>query len=225
LGSPWTFAGEYKVRPYDNNITVDVKLALKDLISHLSYENKDAGESPSCLSGERNLVLIGYRATGKTAVGALLALKLGRPFVDLDEALVAEIGRSIADLVAEKGWPEFRKRENEMVRRYCRNRRQVLATGGGVILDPENVEILRESGVVVWLQADPGTIRERLFQDALKESQRPSLTGGGTLDVVEEVLKARQPLYAAAAHAVIDTAGQSIEQVVEKVLAAVNRLG
>jgi shikimate kinase len=185
---------------------------------------KDAGGSP-CLSSERNLVLIGYRATGKTEVGALLARKLARPFVDLDDALVGEMDRSIADLVAEKGWPEFRRREKEMVRRYCQTGGQVLATGGGVVLDPENVKTLRETGVVVWLQADSGTIRQRLSLDATKEDQRPSLTGGGTLNEVEEVLQQRQPLYEAAAHVVIDTTGLSIEQVAEKLLAAVNALG
>jgi shikimate kinase len=190
----------------------------------MGTQNKDAGDSPPGLSGERNLVLIGYRATGKTEVGALLARKLARPFVDLDAALEAEMGRSIADLVAEKGWPEFRRREKEMVRRYCRIGGQVLATGGGVILDSENVKILQETGVVVWLQADPDTIRKRLSLDAPKESQRPSLTGGGTLDEVEEVLRTRQPLYAAAAHVIINTTNQSIEQVAEKVLAAVQCL-
>ncbi|MBI4643398.1 MAG: shikimate kinase [Deltaproteobacteria bacterium] len=190
----------------------------------MGTQNKDAGELPPCLSSERNLVLIGYRATGKTEVGALLALKLERPFVDLDEALVAEMGYSIADLVAEKGWPEFRRREKEMVARYGRSCGRVLATGGGVVLDPENVEILRKNGVVVWLRADPGTIRQRLSRDEPKESQRPSLTGGGTLDEVEEVLQSRQPMYAAAAHVVIDTAGQSIEQVAEKVLTAVKEI-
>ena len=184
----------------------------------------NAGELPPCLSGERNLVLIGYRATGKTAVGALLAERLGRPLVDLDQALEMEMGRSIAELVAAKGWPEFRRREKEMVARCARVGGQVLATGGGVVLDPENITILRENGVVVWLQADPGTIRKRLARDQVQESQRPSLTGGGTLDEVAEVLQTRQPLYAAAAHVVIDTAGQSIGQVVEKVMTAVQSL-
>ncbi|MDD2902833.1 MAG: shikimate kinase [Syntrophales bacterium] len=186
-------------------------------------KNKDAGELPPCLSGDRNLVLIGYRATGKTAVGGRLAQALARPLVDLDAALEAEMGRTITTLVAEKGWAEFRRREKEIVARYSRMGGQVLATGGGVVLDPENVALLRKTGVVVWLQAAPNTIRERLSRDRVQEDQRPSLTGGGTLDEVEEVLKARKPLYAAAAHVVIDTTGQSLEQVAEKVMAAVRQ--
>jgi shikimate kinase len=176
------------------------------------------------LSGERNLVLIGYRATGKTTVGLLLARKLGRDFVDLDAALEQEMGRAITDLVAEHGWPEFRRREKEIVARYGLPLGRVLATGGGVVLDPENVRILRENGVVVWLQAGPGLIRERLSRDRVQEDQRPSLTGSGTLDEVEEVLRTREPLYKAAAHIIIDTAGQSAEQVAEMVLAAVREI-
>ena len=188
-------------------------------------QNRNIGELSPDLSSERNLVLIGYRATGKTEVGGRLAQALARPLVDLDEALEAAMGRTITALVADQGWEEFRRREKETVARYSRMGGQVLATGGGVVLDPENVALLRKTGVVVWLQADPDTIRERLSRDRVQEDQRPSLTGSGTLDEVEEVLKTRQPLYAAAAHVIIDTTGQSIEQVAEKVLAAIKQIG
>ena len=186
---------------------------------------EEARELPPCLARGRNLVLIGYRATGKTEVGGLLAQRFGLPLVDLDQALEAEMGRSITELVAAKGWPEFRRREKEMVARYGRDGGRVIASGGGVVLDLENVAVLRQNGVVVWLQADVATIRARLSGDQVQEAQRPSLTGGGTLDEVAEVLKAREPLYRAAAHVVIDTAGQSIDQVVEKVLTAIKQLG
>jgi shikimate kinase len=187
-------------------------------------KDKDAGGLLPCLNQERNLVLIGYRATGKTAVGALLAQRLARPFLDLDQVLEEETGRSIADLVAEKGWAEFRRREKELVSRFARARGRVLATGGGAVLDPENAKILRENGVVVWLRADPATIQERLSRDEREVSQRPSLTGRSTLEEVAEVLQSRQPRYAAAAHIIIDTDQHSLVQVVEKVLAAVEEL-
>ncbi len=187
-------------------------------------QNSNAGGLSPCLSQERNLVLIGYRATGKSAVGALLAQKLARPFVDLDQVLVEEMGRAIADLVAEKGWAEFRRREKELVVRFGRACGQVLATGGGAVLDPENVEVLRKNGVVVWLRAAPATIQERLSRDQREVNQRPSLTGRSTLEEVAEVLQSRQPLYAAAAHIVIDTDQHSLDQVVEKVLAAVQSM-
>jgi len=172
-----------------------------------------------------NLVLIGYRAAGKTAVGELAARALTRPFVDLDRVLEEEAGQDIPALVAERGWAEFRRREKELVGRYGRVGGQVLATGGGVILDPENVEILRANGVVVWLQADPAAIRERLARNQGELEQRPSLTSRGTMDEVAEVLQERQPLYAAAAHVVIGTAGRSIPEVAAEVLAAFKKIG
>jgi shikimate kinase len=173
------------------------------------------------LNQEPNLVLIGYRATGKTSVGARLARILRRPFVDLDQVLVEEAGQTVAEIVAQGGWTEFRRREKKLVAHYCATRGQVLATGGGVILDPDNVQALRGNGILIWLRADPATIQARLARDHLKEANRPSLTGDDTLREVTKVLEARQPLYRAAAQIIIDTTRQSISQVVESILAAV----
>ncbi len=175
---------------------------------------------PGQPQAERNLVLIGYRATGKTSVGAELARVLGRPCVDLDQVLVAEAGRSVAEIVAQGGWEEFRRLERELVARYRHLRGQVLATGGGVVLAPENVEALRENGIIIWLTADAATIRSRLEADRPHDALRPSLTGGDTVNEVQEVLKARDPLYKAAAQIVIDTAQQSIPQVIKAILRA-----
>lgn len=168
---------------------------------------------------DRNLVLIGYRATGKTSVGAELARVLGRPFVDLDQVLVAEAGRSVAAIVAQGGWEEFRRREKELVARYRDTHGQVLATGGGVVLDPENIAALRENGLIIWLTADPATIEARLKADRPQDAFRPSLTGGDTVSEVLEVLKFREPLYKAAAQVVIDTTDRPIHQVVAEILA------
>ncbi len=167
-----------------------------------------------------NLVLIGYRATGKTSVGARLAALLHRRFVDLDEVLVQEAGRPIADIVAQGGWAEFRRREKALVARYRQIRGQVLATGGGVVLDPDNVAALRENGILIWLTADPAAIQARLAQDQPRDVNRPSLTGGDTIREVAEVLEERAPLYQAAAEIVIDTTRRSVDQVVQLVLAA-----
>jgi shikimate kinase len=168
----------------------------------------------------RNLVLIGYRATGKTAVGARLAQLLHRPFVDLDQALVTEAGQSVAEIVAQGGWEEFRRREKELVARYRRTRGLILATGGGVVLDPENVEMLRENGFIIWLTAAPAVIQARLHQDRGGAPSRPSLTGGDPGAEVAAVLQSRWPLYQAAAQITVDTTDLSVTQVVDRVLAA-----
>ena len=167
-----------------------------------------------------NLVLIGYRATGKTSVGARLAEVLQRPFVDLDQVLVREAGRSVADIVAQGGWAEFRRLEKQLVARYRDARGLVLATGGGVVLDPDNVAALRENGILIWLTADPAAIQARLAQDQPRDANRPSLTGGDTIREVLAVLEARAPLYQAAAQISIDTTHRSVAQVVKLVLAA-----
>jgi len=165
-----------------------------------------------------NLVLIGYRATGKTSVGARLAEVLQRPFVDLDQVLVREAGRSVADIVAQGGWAEFRRLEKQLVARYRDTRGQVLATGGGVVLDPDNVAALRENGIIIWLTTDPVAIQARLAQDQPRDANRPSLTGEDTIREVLEVLKVRAPLYQAAAQMSIDTTHRSVAQVVKLVL-------
>jgi shikimate kinase len=169
---------------------------------------------------QSNLVLIGYRATGKTSVGARLAEALHRPFVDLDQELVREAGRSVAEIVAQGGWAEFRRLEKALVARYRDARGLVLATGGGVVLDPDNVAALRENGILIWLTADPAAIQARLAQDQPRDANRPSLTGGDTIREVLEVLEARAPLYQAAAQISVDTTHRSLAQVVKLVLAA-----
>jgi shikimate kinase len=175
---------------------------------------------PPQINDNRNLVLIGYRATGKTSVGAELARLLKRPCVDLDQVLVSEAGQSVAEIVARGGWKEFRCREKDLVARYRHSRGQVLATGGGVVLDPENVRMLQENGVVIWLTADPTTIQARLEADQPRDAFRPSLTGGDTVNEVLEVLKFREPLYRAAAQVIIDTTNESIPQVVQEIMGA-----
>jgi shikimate kinase len=182
----------------------------------------EAAASRPGLNPARNLVLIGYRATGKSAVGAKLAQALKRIFVDLDQVLVEETGRSIAEIVAQGGWPEFRRLEKELTARYASSRGLVLATGGGVVLDPENMQALRRNGLLIWLTADPATIQARLAGEGrAQDLSRPSLTGGGTIEEVAAVLESRQPLYQAAAQIIIDTAAVSIDEVVVRILAAV----
>uniref|UniRef100_A0A7C3SHJ4 Shikimate kinase n=1 Tax=Desulfobacca acetoxidans TaxID=60893 RepID=A0A7C3SHJ4_9BACT len=169
-----------------------------------------------------NLVLIGYRATGKSSVAAALARRLNRPLVDLDKVLVQEAGCSIAEIVAQGGWEDFRRREKELVRRFGQTRGQVLATGGGVVLDPENVAILRENGIIIWLKAEPACIRARLGLDAATSAYRPSLTGADPQAEVEKVLSQREPLYRSAAQVIIDTTHLSVTEVVDRILQEVS---
>jgi shikimate kinase len=161
-----------------------------------------------------NLILIGYRAAGKTTVGRLLARRLGWSFLDTDELIEARDGRTIARMVEQEGWDHFRRLEKEVVAEVSALSRQVIATGGGAVLDPDNVAALRARGRVVWLETDVDTIRRRLIGD----DGRPSLTGEGTVNEAARILAERRPAYDRAAHWRLDTAGLDPESVAETIL-------
>lgn len=163
-----------------------------------------------------NLVLIGYRGTGKSSVGKVLAARLRRELVSTDGEIVRRAGRSIPEIVAQHGWEYFRDLESEVCRELGDRDQLVIDTGGGVILRQENVEMLRKNGRLFWLTASVETIAARIGGD----TQRPSLTG--TKSFVEEigdVLRERTPKYQAAADYVIPTEAQSIDYLVETIQA------
>jgi shikimate kinase len=149
-----------------------------------------------------NLVLIGYRGTGKSTVARLLATQLAMEVVSLDEEIVQQAGRSIPEIVAAHGWPRFRDIESEVTKRICAHDNIIIDAGGGVILRPENVTVLRRSGKLFWLRASVPVIVARIERGA----QRPALTAGKSFtEEVEDVLRERSPLYQAAADYEIDT--------------------
>jgi len=149
-----------------------------------------------------NIVLIGYRGTGKSHVGRLVAEKLSFPFVSIDKAITLRAGLSIPELVERYGWPGFRDRESLEVREMAVWDSIVIDTGGGVIERPENVEQLRGNGCIIWLKASVETIVSRIKGN----EERPALTAGKTFtEEVAEVLERRTPLYRAAAMYEIDT--------------------
>ena len=154
---------------------------------------------------QMNIFLIGYRCTGKSSVGKLLAEKLEWPFLDSDAEIVSEAEMTISDMIAEHGWNFFREKEQIVISRLCASDSHVIATGGGVILNPENVKNIKQHGVVVWLRAGSETIRRRIAKDEMTKSLRPSLTSKGLMEEIEEVLMIRMPLYESASDFCIDT--------------------
>lgn len=168
-----------------------------------------------------NVFLIGYRCTGKTSAGKLLAEELGWTFVDADQVIADQGGRSIAESITAVGWAAFREKECEVIARLSERDRQVVATGGGAVIAPENVRRMRSGGKVIWLQASPDTIRRRMQADAGTAANRPSLTGQGSLEEIAAVLDKRKPLYTGAAHHFLATDDLSIAEVVQKLMAMV----
>jgi shikimate kinase len=153
------------------------------------------------LRDDRNIYLIGPRASGKTTLGRRLAAHLDRPFVDLDAVFLEVRGETIADLVAREGWDAFRRAEAAILADVAATPGQVVATGGGAVLMPENRALLAR-GLVFYLQASPERLAERLLAD-VNEAQRPKLTELGLKEEIVATLAEREPLYLACAHAVL----------------------
>jgi len=155
--------------------------------------------------------LIGMMGTGKTAVGMEVANRLNVGFVDSDDEVVATTGRSIASLFAE-GESVFRAVEQGVITAIAASQGRVVATGGGVVLDQDNVETMRASGTTILLVTDPETIRDRLTDS----DERPLLNAEGD---IERIARDRAGVYRESADVTIETTGMSIEQVADRVVA------
>ena len=155
-----------------------------------------------------NVILIGYRCTGKSETGRILAGSLGFPFVDTDDLIEKTMKGSVADIVETKGWESFRKIESQILKGLLKTDGLVIATGGGIVLDEKNILAMKAAGTVVWLTASMETILERMSKDSKTAGLRPALTDRRIEDEVKQTLAMRTPLYQKAAHMEIDTSTQ-----------------
>ena len=165
----------------------------------------------------RNIALTGFMAVGKSAVGRTLARKLGRRFVDLDKIIEKSEGMKVKDIFSRKGESYFRRAEKQALAEVLFQQEQVIATGGGVVIDEENLRLLQEKSFLVCLTAAPAVLLRR----AGKSRQRPLLEGGDRVQRIEELLAQRKKNYAQA-HVAVDTSNLTVEQVVEKIIERFN---
>ena len=162
-----------------------------------------------------NLVLIGYRGTGKSTVGRILAQRLRRELVSTDAEVVRNAKHPIPEIVQQHGWDHFRDLESQVCRDLAGRDGLVVDTGGGVILRPENIVSLKANGLLFWLTAEIDTIVNRIGRD----TNRPSLTGTKTfLEEIAEVLQERVQKYQAAADHTVPTDRRSREEIAEAIL-------
>jgi shikimate kinase len=164
----------------------------------------------------RHLVLVGLMGAGKTTIGRLCATRLGRPFVDTDDLVVAASGMDFPTLFATEGEDGFRARERLAVADACASPEPlVVATGGGAVLDPVNRAALREAGCVVWLQAPASVLADRVGTG----EGRPLLVADPET-ALHRLQVLRAPAYEAAAHRWVPTEGRSPDDVADAVLDA-----
>lgn len=162
-----------------------------------------------------NLVLIGYRGTGKSHVGRLLAERLGMSRVVMDDEIERRAGMTTPEIVEKWGWPKFRDIETEVALELAERDNLVIDTGGGAVERPENLAALARNGRVVWLTATVDTIVSRISSG----THRPALVAGKTFtEEVAEVLDRRTPLYRSAAHFEIATDDLTPQEIVERIV-------
>lgn len=167
------------------------------------------------LQPDRTIALVGLMGVGKTSVGRRLAHALHLPFRDADEEIEIAAGRSVADIFAELGEPEFRAGERRVIARLLGDPPHVLATGGGAFMNFETRELLLERALVVWLKADLDVLVRRVG----RKDTRPLLRGKDPREVLGRLMEERYPAYAQA-HLTVDTGDTPHHSAVEAVLLA-----
>jgi shikimate kinase len=170
-----------------------------------------------------NIILTGYRCTGKTSAGKRLAERLGFSFFDTDEMVERQTGLPIPRIVAERGWDAFRLAEREAIGELSGADRAVIALGGGAVLDSRNVETLKKNGVFVWLIAPAKTIAARMGNDESDGNKRPSLTQATSIGEIDPVLAGREPLYRRLADLAVDTTEIDADRVAEAICAGLRK--
>ena len=149
-------------------------------------------------------------------MGRKISGRLRIPFYDTDELIKKRTGKTIREIVQEKGWESFRKEEKAVVKGLSPLADKVIAAGGGAVMDPENREALGRNGLFIWLTADVSTIVERMKSDKAGGEQRPPLSNDGLERETSKILEKRTPIYRQLAHFTIDTSGKEIEAIADE---------
>ena len=162
-----------------------------------------------------NIALVGFMGTGKTDVGRLLAEKLGKDFIELDELIEQRAGKAIPEIFQQDGEIAFRELEIEATREAAAKKNAVIACGGGVVLNQINVDRLRGHGVIVYLTASPEAILQRTSSDT---DERPLLVAEDKASKVEKLLNFRRPFYERAADITVNTSELDVAGVAGQII-------
>jgi shikimate kinase len=166
------------------------------------------------------IVLIGFMGSGKSSVGRTLARMTRLPRFDTDEMVATRFGLTISEIFEAHGEGKFRDAETETLRELSGKGRAIIVTGGGIVLRPENVTLLRELGTMFYLAADEAT----LFKRISRRTTRPLLRTENPRATVTELLRARLPLYGSAADIEVDTSALTHDEVAKMILEKIEQL-
>ncbi len=170
---------------------------------------------------KKNIVLIGFMGTGKTAVGRRLAWRLKREFVDTDQEIEKLTGKTVAQIFAKDGEVRFRSEEALLTKKLAAREGLVISTGGGLVLNPENVKLLGENGVFIALKASPQVIYQRLKN----KKNRPLLLKGDLKERIASLLAVREGVYSSIAAYTVDTGEVSVDEAVERIVSYLSEIG
>ncbi|MCX7820243.1 MAG: shikimate kinase [Brevinematales bacterium] len=160
-----------------------------------------------------NIYLIGFRGSGKTTLGKILAKELHREFVDIDRLIEEKEREKISQIFNKKGEEYFRKIESLILKEISVKDNQVVSTGGGIVISEENRKIIKETGITIYLTTDIETTHKRIQFD----KNRPQLTDKSPLEEIKFLIEKRRPYYEELADYTIDTSKNNIEQCVKNI--------
>lgn len=161
----------------------------------------------------KNIVLLGFMGTGKSAVGRRLAAEFHCPFIDTDQVIEERTHQRIADIFAQQGEEKFRCLESEAVAGLAERSGCVISTGGGIVLNPKNLDLLGKNGILVLLRSRPEVIFKRVQKRA---GQRPLLQKADPLSEIKRLLAEREPFYQRA-DLTLDTSDMRLDDVVQQI--------
>lgn len=171
---------------------------------------------PDASERSQNIVLIGFMGTGKTTIGKIASERIGLEFIDTDDLIVEQAGEPIPKIFERLGETGFREIETAVLRGLAGQSGRVIATGGGIVTRPENVDLLRQLGFVVWLSATVETIFERVSQN----TNRPLLYTADPLQTITDMLAEREDLYRGAADLTVETDDFHSEEITHGIAAS-----
>jgi shikimate kinase len=172
-----------------------------------------------------NIVLIGFRCSGKSTIGRELAEALSTEFVDTDDYLETKRGRSIGQIFEDHGETVFRLWESDCLNEISKMDNVIIATGGGAVLKYKNVRNLKRCGRIIFLDVNPDVVVHRIRKDVENRSRRPALTGADLEEEIVDQIKLRRPYYLSVADWSIDTSFMNIESATQEILDQIHRWG